>query len=134
VSKVDREGRSELHYVAADGRSGRAEELIAAGIDVAAGDKRGMTPLHFAAQENNPEIAKKLLEAGAPVDPQDEHGNTPLWKAVFSCKGDGELIALLRAAGADPSRANRHGTSPLQLARRIGNYDVAQHFEDLADE
>jgi hypothetical protein len=38
---------------------------------------------------------------------------------------------VLRAAGADPNIANQHGTSPLQLAERIGNYDVAKHFADL---
>lgn len=29
-------------------------------------------------------------------------------------------------------QANQHGTSPLQLAERIGNYDVARHFADLS--
>ena len=128
---LDRKGRSALHYAALEGHAERVRELIKAGADVTHPDHRGMTPLHFAAQEQHAEVAKALLDAGAPVDTNDEHGNTPLWKAVFSCRGEGQLITLLRAAGADPNRANQHGTSPLDLARRIGNYDVTQYFADL---
>jgi ankyrin repeat protein len=131
MTTLDREGRSELHYAAADGRIEHVRELIGTGADVTLADNHGMTPLHFAAQEHHAETAQALVDAGAPVDAADEHGNTPLWKAVFASKGKGDLIALLRAAGADPNRANRYGTSPLELARRIGNYDVAQHFTDL---
>jgi hypothetical protein len=41
------------------------------------------------------------------------------------------MIVFLRQAGADPIRQNHHGVSPLSLARKIGNYDVAQFFSDL---
>lgn len=72
-----------------------------------------------------------LLRAGALVDAADSSGNTPLWRAVFESKGRGEVIALLRRYGADPLRENAAGVSPLGLARTIGNYDVAQYFQDL---
>lgn len=49
----------------------------------------------------------------------------------LSHAAEGEMIALLRRAGADPLRENHHGVSPLSLARDIGNYDVAQFFSDL---
>jgi uncharacterized protein len=131
VSALDPAGRSELHYAALEGRTNKARELIREGADVRLADNHGMTPLHFAAQQHNVEVARALIDAGAEVDAIDEHGNTPLWKAVFASQGRGELIVLLRSAGADPSLANQHGTSPLQLAKRIGDYDVAQHFSDL---
>jgi uncharacterized protein len=130
VTALDPAGRSELHYAALEGPE-KARELIREGADVRLADKHGMTPLHFAAQQHNVEVARALIDAGADVDATDEHGNTPLWKAVFASQGRGELIVLLRSAGADPSLANQHGTSPLQLAERIGDYDVAQHFSDL---
>ncbi len=72
-----------------------------------------------------------LLRAGARVDLPDGNGNTPLWRAVFASEGRGELIRLLRDAGADPFRPNLHGRTPLGLARLIGNYDVEQHFAEL---
>ena len=131
MTALDREGRSELHYAALEGRTDQARQLLAAGADVTLADRNGLTPLHFAAQQHHVEIAQTLLDAGALVDATDKHGNTPLCKAVFASEGRGDLIALLREAGADPRLANKHGTSPLQLAERIGNYNVAQHFADL---
>lgn len=94
-------------------------------------DREGRTPLHFAAQEQRADMVRLLLKAGAIVDAEDKHGNTPLWKAVFSSRGDGEVIGILRAGGADPNHANRDSTSPVGLARRIANYDVARFFADL---
>jgi uncharacterized protein len=91
-------------------------------------------PLHFAAQSNAVDVAGILLDAGAPVDPMDSNGNTPLLKAVFNSRGDGNLIKLLRARGADPYAKNKHGNSPLKLARTIANYDVRQFFTDLPEE
>ncbi|HTI26080.1 MAG TPA: hypothetical protein VL652_34145 [Kutzneria sp.] len=54
-----------------------------------------------------------------------------MWTAVFESRGHGELIELLRAAGADPHAVNRSGQNPLGLARLIVNYDVRQYFADL---
>jgi len=124
-------GRTELHYAANEGDFAKVEALIAAGGSVTLADDNGWTPLHFAAQANSLPIAKVLLAAGAPVDPQDSHGNTPLFRAVFSSRGDGDLIILLRLHGADPYRGNAHGQSPVGLARLIANHPVAQFFNDL---
>ena len=44
---------------------------------------------------------------------------------------DGSVIQALRAGGADPNRQNKAGVSPVALARRIGNYNVAQFFSDV---
>ena len=96
-------------------------------------DRRGYTPLHFAAQEWSIEAADALLEAGASVDAVDQHGNTPLWTATFNSKGRGELIEILRSRGADPGHRNKAGGSPLELARLIANYNVAQWHADLRD-
>ena len=72
-----------------------------------------------------------LLKFGAEVDSKDESGNTPLWRAVSDYRGDGRLIVLLRQKAADASVQNREGISPVGLARRISNYDVAKFFGDL---
>ncbi len=70
------------------------------------------------------------LERGAEVDPVNAYGNTPLFVATVSSRGRGELIDLLLRYGADPTRANASGQTPVGLARLIGNYDVARFFED----
>ncbi len=131
---VDRAGRTPLHYAAADADVQQVRHLLAAGIIPGACDDDGSTPLHFAAQSNAANVAVILLDAGAPIDPMDSNGNTPLWKAVFNSRGDGDLIKLLRARGADPYAKNKHGNSPPKLARTIANYDVRQFFSDLSEE
>jgi len=73
---------------------------------------------------------KLLIDAGAAIDPVDDHGNTPLSNAVFESRGDGQVIQMLLAAGADPHRKNSHGVSPASLAHTISNYDVAKFFRD----
>jgi uncharacterized protein len=131
---VDRAGRTPLHYAAADGDLARVKELLASGMNASAADDNGWTPLHFAAQKSAAEVVQMLLESGAAVDPRDSNGNTPLSNAVFNSRGDGRVITLLRANGADPLTANAHGVSPLKLARTITNFDVLQFFRDLPDD
>lgn len=128
---VDVYGRTPLHGAAHCGHLADVRALLAAGANASAADDNGWTPLHFAAQESQVAAAELLLDAGAEIDAVDSHGNTPLLKAVYNSRGAGELIRLLRARGADPYRENNHGVSPVSLARNIGNFDVAQFFEDI---
>ena len=131
---VDRAGRTPLHHAAGDSDVEQVRQLLASGVNPGAADDDGWTALHFAAQNNATDVATILLDAGAPVDPRDAHGNTPLSKAVFNSQGNGNLIKLLRARGADPYAKNNHGVSPLKLARTIANYDIRQFFTDLPEE
>jgi ankyrin repeat protein len=57
-----------------------------------------------------------------------------LFVAVFNSRGRGDLIALLREHGADPTAPNHSGQTPLGLARLIDNFDVAQFFADLPEQ
>jgi ankyrin repeat protein len=129
--KLDEFGRSDLHYAARDADCELARKLIGKGADVNLADKNGWTALHFAAQAQSAEVAALLLDAGAQVDPKDFHGNTPLFKAVFNSKGSGDTIKLLRARGANPLVENKHGQTPVGLARLIANYNLKQFFEDV---
>ncbi len=128
---VDAYGRTPLHHAAADGDIEKCKELLTAGADPNAQDDNGWTALHFASQANSAKATAALVEAGAQLELRDSYGNTPLWRAVFNSRGDGDVIALLRLAGADPHAKNDHGVSPLSLARKIANFDVAQYFKDL---
>ncbi|HEU0186264.1 MAG TPA: ankyrin repeat domain-containing protein [Gallionellaceae bacterium] len=128
---VDQSGCTPLHYAASAGNHEEVARLLDAGLDVNARDEDGWTPLHFAAQSKSAKVVELLIAAGAAVDAVDQHGNTPLWTAVFTSKGNGVLIALLRSAGADPHKANLHGVSALTLARNIASHDVARFFSDL---
>lgn len=128
---LDGLGRTLLHYAAGDARPDRVAELLTSGADANARDDNGWTALHFAAQARSPECVDLLLRAGADPSLQDSDGNTALWRAVYWSGGEGAVIGLLRQAGADPFTLNRHGVSPISLARIIDNHDVAQFFSDL---
>jgi ankyrin repeat protein len=129
--KLDKTGRSELHYAANEGNSGKVCVLISEGMDVNLKDRNGWTPLHFAAQSQSVKSACRLLENGAEVNARDNDGNTPLFRAVYCYTNDGTMIELLRKYGADPYQENNFGNSPISLARRFGKKDVAKYFNDL---
>jgi ankyrin repeat protein len=129
IDALDREGRTPLFYAVMDADLMIAAELIRHGADVNAQDRRQKSPLHFAVSTHQPEIAEPLLKSGANVDAQDVHGNTPLCDAVFESKGRGEIIKLLLARGADKTLKNKHGVSPEDLAKSIGNYDISPFLE-----
>ena len=131
---VDEFGRSSLHYAALGGQSEHMLMLLARSPSLVLPCNQGWTPLHCAAHAQSVACVSLLLEGGVLVDPQDQYGNTPLWRAVFESKGHGEVIAVLREAGADPCRSNKHGVSPLKLARTIANYPVAPFFSDMPDD
>jgi ankyrin repeat protein len=127
----DQGGRIPLHYAAMENDAALVGLLISSGQSPNAQDKLGYTPLHFAAQQQSLASAQKLVERGADVNLTDVHGNGPLWTAVFNSKGDGNLILLLRGHGAEALLVNKHGKTPVTLARTIANYDVKQYFTDL---
>jgi ankyrin repeat protein len=127
----DSEGRLPLHYAALDNEAASVAARLRAGDPVDAQDHLGFTALHFAAQQGSVEAARLLLEAGADVDAVNVYGNTPLFVAVLNSHGEGKLIELLRAWGADPVKENASGQSPVALARMIANFDVAQFFTDI---
>jgi len=128
---VDPAGRSPLHYAALTDDADEVRRLTAEGVFVDAPDSQRFTPLHLAAQEHALAAATALLDLGAQVDAANGFGNTPLFVAVFNSHGRPEMIDLLRSCGADPLHPNATGQTPAGLARLIGNYDVAQYFEDV---
>jgi len=131
IDAPDKQGRIPLHYAAAEGNAAEVRRLLKAGADANHQDVNGWSPLHFAAQASSPDCTNALLRSGANASLRDSHGNTALFRAVFASKGEGEVILLLRTAGADPRMQNAHGVSPVSLARSIANYDVAVHFADI---
>ncbi|MFK4087511.1 ankyrin repeat domain-containing protein [Kribbella sp. NPDC020789] len=125
--------RTDLHYAALENDVARLASCLDEGCEVDAQDIQGFTALHLACQENATEAAGMLLDRGASLSVANRFGNTPLFVAVANSKGNGELIPLLRERGADPYAVNKHGQTPVGLARLIANYDVAQFFADLPD-
>eukprot|EP00961_Rhodomonas_salina_P238763 3226936-Rhodomonas_salina.1 len=78
------DGKTPLHFVAAEGHAEVARVLVGAGTDKETKDKDGGTPLHFAAFEGHAEVARVLLEAGADTEAKDKNGDTPLHDAALA--------------------------------------------------
>lgn len=116
----DREGRTALHYAAADGLTQMAALLLRHGAEPAAKDLHSITPLHFAVKAYAPAVAHLLVMSGAEVDSPDHEGNTPLHYAVAESFGRFEMIRLLLTRGANPHHSNRCGQSPDDLATSSG--------------
>ncbi len=124
---VDQDGGTALHAICWQGGRDDPEEshaceriidaLIRAGIDPNVTDRQGGTPMHEAASGDwgNPAAIRALLRHGAAPDPADDHGNTPLLLAAD--RGEAECVRLLLEAGADPTRRNQAGESPMDAAR-----------------
>lgn len=122
--------RTPLIECAIDNKLDLAKCLLDFGANVDAQDSLGNSSLHYACQENHLDMIVLLIERGAQLNIVDKHGNTPLWRAVFSSKGRGGAITLLLRAGADRYHKNIHGSTPLQAAESIANYNVLQYFND----
>lgn len=100
--------------------------LLKAGADIHAADKNGVTALHHAVRFRSPMAVKTLIEHGANVNQVcRKSGSTPLHRAVISTGAPGTagkqaeacaIIALLLAAGADPSIRNKRGKTPADYA------------------
>ena len=76
------------------------------------------TPLTFAARDGRFHLAKALLEAGARVNWADDEHVTPLILAAL--KGHAEIVDLLLAHGADPTKLDQWNRTAFDYALRRG--------------
>ena len=86
--------------------------------DVNAPDADGTTPLIWAAHQNDTALVKSLLAGGACAGAANQNKVTALSEACNV--GNGEMIALLLKAGADPNATVGEGETPLMTASRTG--------------
>ena len=113
------DGKTPLHWAAAQGHLSIVSALIAAGADVNEKGFRGWTPLHEAAALINSSdrlsIILALIAAGADVNAKDDDGKTPLHRAA---RHQGLRSALIAAGGhwgeacESPEIVNPAGATP----------------------
>lgn len=100
----------------------RIDAAIKAGVDVHQTDKNGVTALHHAVRFRSPIAVQSLIRSGANVNQRCRRNESaPLHRAVCQTGAPGtagrseavtEIVAMLLAAGADPSIANKSGKTP----------------------
>jgi beta-lactamase regulating signal transducer with metallopeptidase domain len=105
-----------------------ARSLINAGADVNLGFPGAGTPLSLAADNHATPVAQLLLNRGADANASVPGFDTPLIAAAR--EGDLDMVKLLVENGADVNLTPRtsSGTSPLQMATRHGNDEVANYL------
>lgn len=130
VNIVDDDGRTVIFYALLENEIDVFNAFLNIGADLHHRDNEGWSLLHYAANENLKEITELIVRNNVKVDAKDEYGNTPLFRAVFSSQGNGEIIKILLANGADPNNKNDSGVSPFELAKTIGNYNITPFFKN----
>ncbi|MGI4736422.1 MAG: ankyrin repeat domain-containing protein [Janthinobacterium lividum] len=114
-------GQTLLHEAISYHQGEYALFLLGKGVNVQQADYQGATALHFAAYYRLADVAACILEHQGNPNAVDEHGNTPLWMAVFSARGEYQVVQLLVDAGADPTTKNKYGKSPMNFAQQIND-------------
>lgn len=117
-------GDTPLHAAAAAYRHAIVPDLVHMGADVRACNRRGAQPLHYAADgmpgsshwdpSAQRDTVVALLAAGGDPNAVDNGGVTPLHRAIRNrCTS---AVRALLEGGADVSRPNGSGSTPMQLA------------------
>ncbi|WP_233585148.1 ankyrin repeat domain-containing protein [Corallococcus sp. CA054B] len=149
----DKSKRGVLHLAAMVDDASLVRELLRLGAPVNATDSAKATPLHAAAEHGSTACIALLAKGGVPVDALDNAGRTALcnarqadvaqalidaganpnagkdWTPLHQharVKERGPVIEVLLQAGADATRKNAAGQTPVKEALEHGNPHLAR--------
>jgi uncharacterized protein len=116
----DTKGITALWFACSMGHTPVVRLLLERGGDpTIAPDIYGWTPLITASQDGHLEVVRLLLghpSVNAAINQRDRDGETALYSACYW--GHGGSARVLLESGADPTIANRRGTTPMAIAKR----------------
>jgi uncharacterized protein len=113
------EGWTALYIACRDRHPAVMSLLLEKGADPAIADHWGTTPLMTASSRGRLEVVRFLLGhpgAKATLNQRDYCDRTALWLACFY--GRGGVVRALLECGADPTIAERSGTTPVAIAKQ----------------
>jgi ankyrin repeat protein len=114
--KTKYDGRTPLHYAAAEGRLAIIALLLRHDAYIDARDNYGKTPLYLAVENVHVDVVSYLLRRGANPNVRDERGlETPLH--IASYYGDITVARLLIKYGADVNARDVLRRTPLHFAK-----------------
>ena len=130
----DKQRLMPLHGRAEHGDVGMVELLLQHGADVHAVSCMG-TPLHCAVggfQHAPPvrwgEVAERLLAAGADINAGSAATGDPNWTPLHHAAWRNHMAAVswLLEHGADRTRVNKYGSTPLETARYFDHKEMVE--------
>eukprot|EP00808_Paulinella_micropora_P030062 g31400.t1 len=95
------------------------------GAQVNARNHEDLTPLIVAVMRNSPKVIKYLLDVKADVNAKDPHGQTALHHAGHD-QVKAKITQYLLAAGAKITIEDEYRITPLHVAAKYGNTEVAK--------
>jgi hypothetical protein len=98
------------------GKVSAVSDYLGAGNDIESKDSKGVTMLGYAVGANRTEVVKLLMEKKASVEAVDNSGGNALHYAA--AYGRKDLAAYLIKSGADKTKKNTAGQTPLDLATK----------------
>jgi ankyrin repeat protein len=132
---TDNMGRNALHF--AGSTYAWVEllyRLVDAGVSLAASDHSGRTPMHYAVAYYA--TFENFLDLGGSIDSLDSDGRTPLHYATMFSTDHGlstsnvamVIVRSLVMRGANCAIRDRFGMTASDLARGIGEYEIARYL------
>ena len=100
--------------------------MVKAGANPTARDAGGNTALILAAQSDQPDMVREALSHSVDIDACGSLGMTAL--DIAAAHGAARSVERLLKAGADPSKPDRAGRSPLASALRGSHDAIALHL------
>jgi ankyrin repeat protein len=129
LNAVDDQGRTAFRLACESGHLGVVQLLLSSGADIYMADNKGITGLHAAVENGCVKVVRRLLQANATaghVNATMDNLWTPLHRACV--KGDGAVVGLLLAAGADVAARDVRQVTPLMVAAALGHTGVLQQL------
>jgi ankyrin repeat protein len=120
----DPSGETILLWASEIGRSDVVKVFLNGGADIEY-DNNSLTPLQRACFNLHVETAKLLLSKGANIECKHDNGDTLL---LWASENSLNITNILLKNGADVDYVNAVGCSPLALACRSGNLEVAHEL------
>ena len=121
---ADDHGVTPLERAAENASLEMVERLLAAGADAAVAQTSGLTPLMTASRTGNAALVRALLDEGAVVNAATvETNSTALMWALAAPHH--EIVRLLLSRDADPTIETTPGFTPLMVAARNGDTEMA---------
>jgi len=122
-----------LHLAVKMKHSWTAKVLCEVGADVHARDASGMTPFLLAVQQTSVELVRTLLPFCHDLNVGDSEGSSAIHyisAAYPPSVSQSEILNILISNGADVTRANKQGYTPLHLAASVGTISVMRALLD----